>query len=77
MTTQEQRLAEAEEIITEGVQVYDRQRAEIKKLRDALIDILDAGDWRWSEADDAAIFVIYLSEKDFTEFSDLALAEVK
>lgn len=63
------------ERIAQGLNERNALMAEVKKLRDALIDILDAGDWMWSETDDATIYKIYLAEKDFTEFSDLALAE--
>lgn len=65
------------ERIAQGLNERDALMAENKKLRDALLDLLDAGDWRWSEADDASVFSIIISEKDFTKFSDLALVEAQ
>ena len=51
--------------------------AERDALRDALAELLDLGEWMWSEADDKTLLSIYLTEKDYDEFNALAQVEAR
>jgi hypothetical protein len=43
----------------------------VARLREALADVLDVGEWTWSEADDATLFTIHLRESHYTELMNL------
>lgn len=44
----------------------------VARLREAIADVLDLGEWTWSEADDATLFTIHLRESHYQELLELA-----
>jgi len=43
-------------------------------LRAALMELIDMGEWTWSEADDTTIYTIHLRESHYQELIELIAA---
>jgi hypothetical protein len=64
---QEAALVEATRDLGEARESLEAMRTRALKAEDALVEIIDLGEWTWSEANDATLFTIHLREAHYEE----------